>query len=92
VQVEHSVALDRVQPEFHEEVWQYLNIRVSDWRIRTGKERAKEYAELLARVERDYAVDRYIMLGLWGMESAFGDVVLSLAVRAAELADTTTLS
>jgi membrane-bound lytic murein transglycosylase B len=70
-------ALDRVQPEFHEEVWQYLNIRVSDWRIKTGKERAKEYGELLARVERDYAVDRYIMLGLWGMESAFGDVVLN---------------
>ncbi|MGA2129254.1 MAG: lytic murein transglycosylase [Xanthobacteraceae bacterium] len=70
-------ALDRAQPEFHEEVWQYLNIRVSDWRIRTGQERAKEYAELLGRVERDYAVDRYIMLGLWGMESAFGDVVLN---------------
>jgi membrane-bound lytic murein transglycosylase B len=71
-------ALDRAQPEFTEEVWQYLNRRVSDWRIITGKERAKEYAALLARVERDYAVDRYDMLGLWGMESAFGDVVVNL--------------
>ncbi|HXW24767.1 MAG TPA: lytic murein transglycosylase [Xanthobacteraceae bacterium] len=71
-------ALDRAQPEFTEEVWQYLNRRVSDWRITTGKERAKEYADLLARVERDYAVDRYVMLGLWGMESAFGDVVVNL--------------
>lgn len=68
-------ALDRAQPEFHEELWQYLNRRVSDWRIRTGKERAKEYAALLSRVERDYAVSSSIMLGLWGMESAFGDVV-----------------
>src|SRR5215469_11649820 len=58
-------ALDRSQPEFNEEVWQYLNRRVSDWRIITGKERAKEYAPLLARVEHTYAVDRYIMLGLW---------------------------
>src|SRR5262252_5994810 len=41
-------ALDRSQPEFNEEVWQYLNRRVSDWRILTGKERAKEYAPLLA--------------------------------------------
>src|ERR1700674_5111367 len=70
-------ALDRAQPEFHEEVWQYLNRRVSDWRVMTGKERAREHAALLARIERDYAVDRYIMLGLWGMESAFGDVVVN---------------
>ena len=70
-------ALDRAQPEFTEEVWQYLNRRVSDWRILTGKERVKEYAPLLERVERTYAVDGYIMLGLWGMESAFGDVVVN---------------
>ena len=69
--------LDRAQPEFHEEVWQYLNRRVSDWRIMTGKTRAQEHAALLARIERDYAVDRYAMLGLWGMESAFGDVVVN---------------
>ncbi len=30
-------ALDRAQPEFREAVWQYLNRRVSDWRIMTGK-------------------------------------------------------
>jgi lytic murein transglycosylase len=70
-------ALDRAQPEFREEVWQYLNRRVSDWRVRTGKERARQFASLLARVEHAYAVDRYAMLGLWGIESAFGDVVVN---------------
>jgi lytic murein transglycosylase len=70
-------ALDRAQPEFHEEVWQYLNRRVSDWRVMTGKTRANEHADLLGRIERDFGVDRYIMLGLWGMESAFGDVVVN---------------
>jgi membrane-bound lytic murein transglycosylase B len=68
-------ALDRAQPEFQEVVWQYLNRRVSDWRISTGKERAREHAKLLERIEREYGIDRYVMLGLWGMESAFGDVV-----------------
>jgi membrane-bound lytic murein transglycosylase B len=68
-------ALDRAQPEFTEQVWQYLNRRVSDWRIITGKERAREYAELLSRVENDYGVDSYTMVALWGMESAFGDTV-----------------
>ena len=66
---------DRNQPEFKEQLWQYLNRRVSDWRIITGKERAKEYAGLLARIERDYGVDRHIMLAFWGIESSYGDVI-----------------
>lgn len=65
----------RAQPEFTELMWQYINRRCSDWRVTTGKERAKEYASLLSRVEKDYGVDRYITLALWGMESSFGDVV-----------------
>jgi membrane-bound lytic murein transglycosylase B len=68
-------ALDKAQPEFKEQVWQYLNRRVSDWRIRAGKERVREHAALLERIERSYGIDRYTMLGLWGMESAFGDVI-----------------
>ena len=68
-------ALDRNQAEFSEETWQYLNRRVSDWRIRRGKEALREQASLLAKIERDYGVDRYTILGLWGMESAFGDVI-----------------
>ena len=68
-------ALDKDQPEFHEEIWQYLNRRVSDWRITAGKERAQETMPLLRRVEHTYGVDPYVMLGLWGMETAYGDLV-----------------
>src|SRR5215831_18219876 len=67
----------RAQPEFTELMWQYINRRCSEWRVITGKARAKEYANLLARIEKDYGVDRYLMLGLWGMESSFGDVVIN---------------
>jgi lytic murein transglycosylase len=63
------------QPEFHQELWQYINRRCSEWRVTTGKERAREQAALLARIEKDYGVDRYLLLGLWGMESSFGDVI-----------------
>jgi len=69
--------LQRAQPEFTEEIWQYINRRCSDWRVITGKERAKEYAGLLTRLEKDYGVDRYTLLGLWGMESSFGDVIVN---------------
>jgi lytic murein transglycosylase len=70
-------AEERAQPEFTELMWQYINRRCSDWRVITGKERAKEYAGLLSRIEKDYGVDRYIVLGLWGMESSFGDVIVN---------------
>lgn len=69
-------ALQRAQPEFTEQLWQYLNRRVSDWRIQTGKERAREYAPLLSRLEKDFGVAPAILLGLWGMETAFGDPVV----------------
>jgi lytic murein transglycosylase len=65
--------LDRKQPEFSEQLWQYLNRRVSDWRISEGKEKAKEHARLFDRIERDYGVERGTLLGLWGIESAYGD-------------------
>jgi membrane-bound lytic murein transglycosylase B len=68
-------ALQGDQPEFNEQLWQYLNRRVSDWRIITGKERAQQYTALLDRIERDYGVSRYIMLALWGVESSYGDVI-----------------
>jgi lytic murein transglycosylase len=64
------------QPEFHEQLWQYLNRRVSEWRLVTGKEKLQEQAALLARIEREFGVPPSVMLGLWGVESAYGDPVV----------------
>src|SRR6476659_9746241 len=61
-------ALQSNQDEFKEQLWQYLNRRASDWRINAGKERAKEHASLLSRIEQDYGVDRHILVPLWGIE------------------------
>jgi len=66
----------RNQPEFKEQVWQYLNRRVSDWRLIEGRDKAKEHAALLARIEKDVGVDRMILLSLWGIESAYGDPIV----------------
>jgi lytic murein transglycosylase len=66
----------RNQPEFHEQLWQYINRRVSEWRIIAGKDAAKQNAELFSRIERDFGVERGIMLGLWGVESTFGDPIV----------------
>ncbi|WP_436198749.1 lytic murein transglycosylase [Astrobacterium formosum] len=66
----------RSQPEFKEALWQYLNRRVSDWRLTEGKDKLKEVGALLARIEQDYGVDRYVLLALWGIESAYGDPIV----------------
>src|SRR5260370_2888917 len=63
----------RNQPEFNEQIWQYINRRVSDWRIIAGKEALKNNTPLFARIEKDYGVERGTLLALCGVESAFGD-------------------
>src|ERR1700749_178388 len=61
------------QPEFYEQIWQYINRRVSDWRIIAGKEALRKNQALFARIEQDFGVERGTLLALWGVESAFGD-------------------
>ena len=61
------------QPEFTEETWQYINRRVSDWRIIAGKEALRKHEALFTRIEHDFGVERGTLLALWGVESAFGD-------------------
>src|SRR4051794_13448257 len=65
------------QPEFHEELWQYINRRVSDWRIINGREALRNNQALFARIEQDFGVERGTLLALWGVESAYGDPLCS---------------
>ena len=57
----------RNQPEFTIQLWQYLNRATSDWKIAAGREKARQYAKLFARIENDYGVEPAFMLGVWGM-------------------------
>jgi membrane-bound lytic murein transglycosylase B len=66
----------RHQAEFNLQLWQYLNRACSEWKIVAGKAKAKEDAELLSRIERDFGVEPAFMLGVWGIESAFSDPVV----------------
>src|ERR1700738_511606 len=45
------------QPEFNEQIWQYVNRRVSDWRIKIGREALKKNEALFARIEQDFGVE-----------------------------------
>jgi membrane-bound lytic murein transglycosylase B len=63
----------RNQPEFNEQLWQYINRRVSDWRVINGREALKKNEALFARIEEDFGVERGTLVALWGVESAYGD-------------------
>lgn len=63
----------RKQPEFNEQLWQYINRRVSDWRLAAGKAALEKYDTLFTRIEKDFGVERGTLLALWGVETAYGD-------------------
>ena len=60
------------QLEFKLTIAQYIDTQVSDTRISRGKENLAKYGDVLARIERQYGVDRYSVLAVWGMETNYG--------------------
>src|SRR4249919_2785467 len=55
------------QPEFTKEFWDYLDLLVSDAKIKRGREILAEHAEAFAAAEKAYGVDRYIIAAIWGV-------------------------
>ena len=66
------LAKSRRQAEFTKPIWDYLASAVSASRIETGTGKARDFAGVLDRIEKRYGVDRYVVLGVWGMETNFG--------------------
>jgi lytic murein transglycosylase len=60
------------QAEFVKPIADYLASAVSDERIARGRSAAADLQNVLERIESTYGVDRYTLLGVWGMESNFG--------------------
>jgi membrane-bound lytic murein transglycosylase B len=65
---------DRRQDEFSKTIWDYLDKAVSEDRIAAGRKALKKHAALFDKIEAKYGVDRYVVLAIWGLESAFGQV------------------
>ena len=56
---EGVIAKTKRQPEFSKPIWEYLSSAVSATRIETGTAKARDFNDVLARIERQYGVDRY---------------------------------
>jgi membrane-bound lytic murein transglycosylase B len=77
------------QPEFGQSVGTYLANFASKSRIETGIRKAAEHGATLEAVEREFGVDRFLVLAIWGVETNYGnsrgdrwDVIRSLATLA----------
>lgn len=68
------VEKDRRQDEFTRAIWDYLDRAVSDDRIALGLKALQKHGDLLAQIEARFGVDRYTVLAIWGLESAYGVV------------------
>jgi len=59
------------QPEFTKAVWDYLDILVTDERMKRGREILAQYKPIFDTVEKNYGVDRYVIASIWGVESNY---------------------
>jgi len=82
------IAATKRQPEYGKPVGDYINGIVSPGRITRGAAKAKELAKTFDAVEKKFAVERWVLIALWGMETDYGaakdrwDVFRSLSTLA----------
>ena len=60
------------QPEFKTEIWDYLSALVDDQRVQDGTAAMQQWGRALSQAEARFGVDRYVIAGVWGVESDFG--------------------
>lgn len=84
------IKADENQPEHVRPVWQYLESAISSWRVARGKALLAEHRRTLDAIEKEYQVDRHVLVAIWGLESSFGrhlgnkNIIRSLATLAFE--------
>ncbi|MBW4934701.1 lytic murein transglycosylase [Marinobacter sp. F4206] len=84
--VEHLdrvIELDRRQPEFTTTFADYLNRRVNEDRISTGRELLEEHSGLLDRVTAETGVPAPYLVAFWGLETNFGSYFGKMSVPSA---------
>lgn len=63
------------QPEFQKDVWDYLSVLVDKERVEDGIRAKRQWADTLRSIESRYGVKAEHVLGVWGVESNFGQTL-----------------
>ena len=83
--LEKVIKYDRKQPEFFEDTITYVSKRATKSRANIASQLLKENEKLFSEVEKNFKVEKEILLALWGIETNFGkhvgkmDIISSLA-------------
>jgi membrane-bound lytic murein transglycosylase B len=84
------VELDRSQPEFARQVWQYIDSAASDKRVQDGRAKIAANRALFTRIAQRSGVPAEILTAFWGIETNYGSgtggfpVIAALATLAYE--------
>ena len=79
------IKYDRKQPEFYEDTITYVSKRANTLRANKAKKLFIKNSKLFNKVEKEFFVEKEILLALWGIETNFGkhigkmDIISSLA-------------
>ena len=79
------IEYDRYQPEFYEDTFTYIKKRSSNRKIREGLKLYNKEKKIIETVEKDFEVEKELLLALMGIETNFGkylgkmDIISSLA-------------
>ena len=79
------IEYDRYQPEFYEDTFTYINKRTTKNKIKQGLKLFKKEKFVIERIEKEFNVEKELLLALMGIETNFGnylgkmDIISSLA-------------
>ena len=79
------IEYDRYQPEFYEDTFTYIKKRTSNRKVKDGIKLYKKEKSVIEVVEKDFNVEKELLLALMGIETNFGkylgkmDIISSLA-------------
>lgn len=62
------------QPEFKLPIWDYLSGLVDEERVTDGLAGLSQHAEVLQKIQSQYAVDPATVVAVWGVESNYGRI------------------
>ncbi|MEW6601717.1 MAG: lytic murein transglycosylase [Nitrospirota bacterium] len=70
--IQRVIELDRNQPEFKYDIWGYLDLVITESRIKKGKEMLYIHRKLLNRIKAHYRVQPRFLVAIWALETNFG--------------------
>jgi membrane-bound lytic murein transglycosylase B len=79
------IKYDRFQPEFYEDTNTYISKRSSDKKVKQGKDLYIKNKKIINSVDKEFSVEKDLLLALMGIETNFGtyvgkmDIISSLA-------------